>query len=526
MEKKPNRILVSSFLMTVLCIAALALIAPLPGGGWWFGAQVQNVSSTPAVATITVYDFASGSYSRWDSISPGSYQLYQPTNFPGLPDNFQGSSIVSSNQDIRAIVNLTNRYAGGLGDPNSSSPAAGQYQGANVAGSSLYFPLVKNDYYTKTTTIIVQNVGTIATTANATFTFLGSPYTYYYYSTMINPHQLAVFDPIDARHLYNKMEYHPPIGNISSAVGSLTVTASQNLAGIALEHLVQEDHATVLQSTRGLNTNDYDTKVYAPINKNYYYDRVTGLQVQNVSGSPINITVVYEPIYENTHSNYCPGGDVTVSYNNLPEGASHTFDITQDLILFPHCFAPATITASGNIVAVVNEAFTGAFLAQHPGHAREDTAYNAIPDKFASQKLSVPLFKEDSYSKATGLSVQNNSTTLTANVVATFKNSSKTFVTNPMTIPPKQAIVLQDMRLIANSPPPWWHGWDTRYGNPAMNPTTLGCDANGCGSNGLLSVTLTSDQNIVGIANESTYPIQSPRINQDKSNYEAFNLTP
>jgi hypothetical protein len=30
MKKKPNRI---------LCVAALALIAPLPGGGWWSGAQ-------------------------------------------------------------------------------------------------------------------------------------------------------------------------------------------------------------------------------------------------------------------------------------------------------------------------------------------------------------------------------------------------------------------------------------------------------------------------------------------------------
>jgi hypothetical protein len=51
MKKKPNRILISSLLMTTLCVMALALVATLPGGGWWFGAQVQNVSSPPAQCT-------------------------------------------------------------------------------------------------------------------------------------------------------------------------------------------------------------------------------------------------------------------------------------------------------------------------------------------------------------------------------------------------------------------------------------------------------------------------------------------
>jgi hypothetical protein len=40
MEKMPNRILISSLLMTVLYVTSLALVVPLPDGGWWFGAQV------------------------------------------------------------------------------------------------------------------------------------------------------------------------------------------------------------------------------------------------------------------------------------------------------------------------------------------------------------------------------------------------------------------------------------------------------------------------------------------------------
>jgi hypothetical protein len=518
MKKKPDRILISSLLMTVLCVAALALIATLPGGGWWFGAQVQNVNSTSTAAvTFKVYDFATGTYQRSDNLAPGSSRTYLPTDFP-VPDNFQGSSIVSSNQDIRAIVNLTNRSSGFLGDPNSPSPAAGQYQGTinTSAGTTLRFPLVVNDYYSKTVTIIVQNVGTVATTAYATFSFIGSPHTNYYYNTSISPGQIAVFDPINARYVdvYNN-EYHPPTGNISSAVGSLTVTASQNLAGIALEHLIQEDHATVLQATRGFSNGDGDSTLWAPINKYFYYNRFTGLQVQNVGSSSVDIAVTYTYVQDSQCNQI---GTKPVQAPGVLPGYSATFPSN---VLVPGCFAPAKIVATGNnpkIVALVNEAFTGYFMTTHPGHAREDTAYAAIPNSSATTKLSVPLFKEDSYSKSTGLSIQNVGTARATNVVITLKGPTGTYVSNPLSIDLNSAYVATDLRL---KPPSFWNG-------TPLTPTVLGCQdtINGCGANGVFSVIVTSDQKIVGVANESTYPVTAPRINQDKSNYEAFNLTP
>ncbi len=150
MKKKPNQILVSSLLVTVLCVAALALVATLPGGGWWFGAQVQNVSNTTASVTYTLYDFASNTYSRSDNINPLASMNYALNNF-SLPNNFQGSSKANStNHDIRAIVNLTNRGVtinGTIyGDYDSPSPAAGQYQGMEAGNTTLRFPLVKIDY--------------------------------------------------------------------------------------------------------------------------------------------------------------------------------------------------------------------------------------------------------------------------------------------------------------------------------------------------------------------------------------------
>jgi hypothetical protein len=70
---------------------------------------------------------------------------------------------------------------------------------------------------------------------------------------------------------------------------------------------------------------------------------------------------------------------------------------------------------------------------------------------------------------------------------------------------------------VRNKAASFWNG-------TAMTPAALGCTASGCGNNGTFSVVVTSDQPIVGLVNESTYPFTAPRILQDKNNYEGFNL--
>jgi hypothetical protein len=376
-----------------------------------------------------------------------------------------------------------------------------------VAGNTtLRFPLVKIDYYKKSTTIIVQNAGTGSATATASFTFGNTIYNYY--TPTIGPGKMAIIEPIYARNGNN----HPP----TNSVGSLTVTSSQALTGISLEHSTGELHTTLLQATRGFTSDDYDTKIYAPINKNNYYHRFTGLQVQNVSGGQVNINVKYvaTPEAANPPNNPlgCPGGTYTDSATVAP-GSSYTFNSTK---LPDNCYASATITASNNVVAVVNEAYMQPWLDANPGQANEVTAYNAIPNRSATYILSVPLFKEDSYSKGTGLGIQNVGAVRATNVVITLTGPTGTYVSNPISIDPGSTYVAIDLRL---KPSTFWFGI-------ALNPTVLGCQNNttGCGANGVFSVRVSSDQNIVGVANESTYPFTAPLIHQDKSNYEAFDL--
>jgi hypothetical protein len=191
---------------------------------------------------------------------------------------------------------VVRRTGSGFGDPASTSPAAGQYQGANAMSITLRFPLVKNHYYNKTTTIIIQNAGTANATASAAFHFPGWNYTYT--TPTLKPRQMAAIEPIDVHTTAGLI--HPPTIN-SNAYGYLIVTSSQPLAGVALEYYTMEDHATVLQATRGFTSNDFATTAYAPITKNNYYHRFTGLQVQNVSSQSVTLNVTYRATMENAN---------------------------------------------------------------------------------------------------------------------------------------------------------------------------------------------------------------------------------
>jgi hypothetical protein len=499
-----------SLFFTLIAIAAIvgsafAEGAALPGSGWYSGETIQNVGPDTANIDITAYDsVTTQTYNLTDTILSGASKSYLPNQFTGMPDGFQGSAIVSSSQDIRAIVNVTNRYLStlGLGDSGAVSPAAGQYQGMNVPATSIAFPLVKCNYFSKTTSFFIQNAGSSAASVTGTFVIGGVTYTFNS-PAAVGPGQMTVFTANDARNASNQP---PTQGN--SCIGSLTVTSTQPLAGTVLEHFTAETHATVLQATRGFTSNDYDTTIYVPTVKNNYFRRFTGLQVQNVSGGNVDVTVTYKTLGD--------ANCTAATYNDqklaLAAGASHTFP--SNVIPDDQCFASATVVATGNIVGVVNESYSPGIV---PGTRpyQESTTYSAIASSAATTVVSVPVYKEDSFNKGTGLTIQNVGAVAATNVVLTFTGPTGTYVTSAQTIQPGAALNVNDAR---NKAPSFWNG-------TAMTPQALGCTTSGCGSNGLFGVIITADQPIVVISNESTYPFSAPRINQDKNNYEGFNLT-
>ena len=504
-----------AFSMTALILLAAPAGASsgLPGSGWWTGITIQNVGTATATVDVTAYDSASSStYTYSPSVGAGASTTVLPTNFPGMPSGFNGSAIVSAAEPIRSIINVTNRYlsAQGLGDPAATYPAAGQYQGVLSSDTTISFPLAKNNHYNKTTTFYIQNVGSGAATATATFIFPSGTYTYT--TPSIGAGQQVAVVPADSRDVGLNP---PPSGN--GVVGSLTVTSTQQLAGVVLEHKTTENPATLVQATRAFTPTEYNTTVFAPNNKNSYYGRFTGMQIQNVSGGLINVNVTYTALFN--ASTGCPGGTFTDGTTNLAVKASFTFPSS---VLPSGCVASAVIVGTGNIVGQVNESFTSAYLAANPSRMQESTIYSTFASPLATGKVSIPVFKEDSYNKSTGVTIQNVGAGAT-NVVIVFAGPAGTFTSQPQAIPLGGSIIVMDARKKSAD---FWNGTQ-------MTPAALGCtgvgleDGNICGANGTMALIVTSpDQPIVAIANESTYPNLAPRMNQDKNNYEGFNLTP
>lgn len=503
MKQKKWSIGVITSLVIMSLLAPAAAMAQdsteqLPGSGWWTGVQIQNIGTSPANVQVTSYSTTAGS----TPINSSTFIIDPNASTTKLPDDlslgtaFQGSATVSSDQPLRAIVNTTNLFAAGYGIQGGL--AAGQYQGVNVPSTEVNFPLVKNNHFGKTTTFFIQNAGT-ATATDAVATFrVGNPVVEHVFDLPdIEAGRMFVLAPSNAG--------VPSGDNVS--LGSLAVTSGQPLAGVVLEH-GSETPAVQLQATRGFSPDDRATTIYAPIIKNEFFNRFTGLQIQNTTSSPIDLTITYKGA---PAPSSCPGAEFTETLTGLAAGASYT---TVGLVSNPAhdmpagCLASATVVATGEVVAIVNEAFTPAFISGGGNGGRnESTTYSAFSGENATGKISVPLYKENAFNKGTGLQVQNVGSG-SANVTIQFLSAAGTFTTNEQVI---AAGASQTFFNLATQP-------------GLFNGTPIPADISG--NNGTFAAVVTANQPVVAVANESTFPIGTTLKLQDKNNYEGFNLTP
>jgi len=507
---------IAILMIAILVGTALAEGAALPGTGWWTGETIQNVGGSSATVYVTAYDAASSStFETSKSINSGASETFIPTDFAGMSADFEGSAIVSSAADIRAIVNVTNRISGTLGDPLTPSYAAAQYQGMLSPDTTIRFPLFKNNQFNKSTTFYIQNAGSASATATVTFVVDTTGIAYPHTTPSIGPGQMVVVSPLNA-------------GVPDNTKGGVSVTSTQPLAGVVLEHFTAEAHATVLQATRSLSASDYDNKLFAPTWKKNRLGRFTGMNIQNVEPvNSVNVTVTYYGLRGDPIT--CVGVVFTDTKNGLEAGKAWTFSIASATISPPmpdNCAAAAVIQATGNIVGQVNESYTAAYLATHPGQQQESTVYYAIPENAATTVVSIPIYKEGTGNKYTGINVQNTSLTTDANVTLTFTNKSGTvYQTNPYTIAAGNSQSFQNLRLPPGAtgttvPAETWNGTEMTLAALGCASATAACP----GTTSVFGVIINSDVPIVAMANEATWPLTNPPFAQDKNNYEGFNL--
>jgi hypothetical protein len=481
MKKARRTVVALGLVLSMALIMVGTAAADLPGGGWWSGEQIQNVGTDTGTVQIVAYGSGTSYSGDTRELDDGASTTYLPNDFSGMTDGFQGAAVVSSDQPIKAIVNVTNKAVASYGI--TGGMAAAQYQGIDgeQADTTIGFPLVKNDYYGKTTTFYVQNAGGSTATITATYKVDAGSYDKTY---SIDPNEMVVVNPGDAG---------VPSG--ATSIGALTVTSDQDIAGVVMEHPTSESPATVLQATRGFVPGDFDSKIYAPIVKKGYYGRSTGIQVQNVNDSGnVNVTVTYYPV------DGC-SGSYSDTKNNLPAGESYTF-FQSTMSLPSGCYASAEIEATGgNIAGVVNETF----YPLPAGTNQAQTTYSCVPDSAATAKIAVPLYKNRYYGKTTGLQVQCvGGSDCTVDLVFTDSDTGTAYTLSDESISSGAA---QTYLLLDN----YSGNWDVQP--QATEKYIMG-----------VIVESTNGQPVVAIANESVFPFSAG--GQDKNCYEGFNLTP
>jgi hypothetical protein len=314
----------------------------------------------------------------------------------------------------------------------SGGKARGITQGMSVPSTSLTFPVAKLNWYTQDTIFYIQNAGNSAATATAVFymgnSAVGTNAIYTYTTPSVNPGQMVVISPADARDsLNNPIPTVPSGGNgvndgtKRANLGGALITSSQPLAGAYAEYY--RGNVNSVNMTRALITSDRGTKAYAPNVKRWWYSRWTGIAVQNVDTVPITVTASLVGTGQYAGST-CLGGSYTDTLSNIPPGQSSNFlfyNAAGYTNLPNYCLAAATLNGTGQFVAVANEN-------NIPGTPAGGSVYYIMSDGSATTNLAAPWFVDQRTSNGVqfdgGLLIQNVDAITATNVIATFYNCS------------------------------------------------------------------------------------------------------
>lgn len=482
-------------------VTSLASAQALPGSGWYSTAVIQNVGSAPATVHLDVYaqtgTAAPATADIVPQIAPGASKVF----FPGsgsqfgnvdvsspLPGNFSGSMVVSSDQPVVAIGQITNFQNTGFGVGVAGGYASEQYRGSPANSATINFPLVKSSFGGKTTIFTVQAAGADVT---ATATILTSDGVLHTKQLAIAANRSVTFGPSDG--------FTPAVAttgcaanniidpNTSPCFGSLSVVATGNIAGVALEFENGVSPATAVQAASMFGTEDVGNTVLCPIVKNDFAGnhRTTGTSVANTGADPVTVNAVFTT---------AAGQSFTQPAVTIPAGKSFVFSAFQSTVggMPAGTLASAKITADKpTIVAVTSER-------NILGAPVKFTTYTCFNPANATAKIAAPVVKNSFGNNTTGIQVQNANATGDVTVSATYSCDAGASTYGPVT-----SAVLTP-------------GAGATFLNPAAVPAGKLC-----------AVTLDAGgtNKIVAVVNESSDSFPgTPQFLLNTKNYEGFNL--
>lgn len=471
---KKTFVLVLALLLVVVGVVS-AQSGNLPGSGWWSGQQIQNVATTGNASVLfTAYDAAGKDYACGvaKTAAPGQSVNFLTNTDCTVPAGFVGSAVVSADQPIAAIVNVVNMPSG---------TAAGMYRGTDGAdvANSIAFPLMKSNFFGRSTTLYIQNASSSPNTIDVTVTVGSATFTKKF--TNVPANAMVLVGPADTT---------PAMAN--NTYGSATVTGTGPLAGAALEYQTAVALGSNLHAYTAFAPSDFAPTAYCPLIRSNYARLNTGIQAQNVSSTAQAIQVTYSYRMNNT------GAVLTkvVTSGSIAPNAAATFRTWDDLPAGAVGGATVTGVSSGNIAVIVNDET----FSLTPNRV---TAYTCFPDSAKTNKIALPLYKEYYLGDTAGVQVQN--------VGGAAASISVTYY------PPGNAagVKFTQNNIAVGGSATFYNvsGGTAASGNAASLLGTFG------------GAVVTSDQPVVAIVNEEpgTKAGARPASSQDAKLYEGFN---
>lgn len=346
------------------------------------GSQVFNVSSSSVAVTLKLYDPNGTEVATLSDTINGTQAK---TYFPILgQNNFVGSLVVSSQNGN--IVSMANLIAGNI--------AAGSYNGQNTGSNTVRLPLLMQNNGGYFSWFGVQNVG--STPASITINYSDG-------ASAVN----ATIPANSTSNFFQTMETH------SQSVFAAKITSDVPIIAAAFQ-----ENLRILFAYSGFTDAGNAYPVIPLVNSNNG-GTVTGIQLQNSTGTATSVTISYQPGLTGTactETQTIPGNGTKTfalaAFSNNQSGTSTNCIGGQTFV------GSAKVTgnsANVSLVGIVNQLNSGSV---------KGGAYNAFDPTTATKKVIFPLVMDRNAGYFTGFQVQNVGST-TASVTCTFSNSTR-----------------------------------------------------------------------------------------------------
>jgi len=237
---------------------------------------VRNNSVSEGAQVNTTFFLSNGAWGyrhRVDTIAPQSTLVFSPpTDSPN--HSFYGIAVIYASQNISVIVR--DQHNDEI-TTYSTLKAVGGALGWEQAGSTLYVPVVKNNYYARSTTLNVFNAGTA-----------GTQVTVAYYRNNGEPRGSETFYLLpNGRRDFTSATYCDA-GNSYYCAAVISNSASQPLAAIAQELNVNGLSPAAYNASSAAGSPNY-----APVVKRDWYGQTSSLAVHNPNNAAVTVAISY-----------------------------------------------------------------------------------------------------------------------------------------------------------------------------------------------------------------------------------------